>query len=481
MKLTVLDLIKYIFKHKLFIVVTVICSLILSKLYVSRIQTYSAEVVIRYKDACVSNGYALDGSKFDVNEIVSPKVIANANKDLSFNVTDDGIRANTKIIPIVPSSEEKLQAAKEKLGEEYEFHPSVFKVIYKGSSSYQNTRDTLDKLIDNYFKYYTEKYLYLASVSEIDYNLNNENYDYLEQAEILQSNIDSTISILGSYAGNNKYRSPTTGLTFKDLINEFTYLSEFKVPLIFTRIYTARLTTDKDLLIDKYTERKEQNRLAGKNNSEKASLAEDRMKAYVKANVDVPNSYNSNINNGDDNITIIQDIHDKERAISSQTTYDTLIKNYVADNTAANNNTIDAEQCDEIVKIFSSPAPGSVDYAEYEKLVKDDISDTLKSLKELYNTAFSLIDDYNSYVPSVHIESLTGIRYYENVYASFYNLIAIIIGFALSCILAITTEVMKRYAEFEKRKKDSDEDDGDFETLEEASVISDICGDEISD
>ncbi len=247
MKLTVLDLIKYIFKHKLFIVVTVICSLILSKLYVSRIQTYSAEVVIRYKDACVSNGYALDGSKFDVNEIVSPKVIANANKDLSFNVTDDGIRANTKIIPIVPSSEEKLQAAKEKLGEEYEFHPSVFKVIYKGSSSYQNTRDTLDKLIDNYFKYYTEKYLYLASVSEIDYNLNNENYDYLEQAEILQSNIDSTISILGSYAGNNKYRSPTTGLTFKDLINEFTYLSEFKVPLIFTRIYTARLTTDKDL------------------------------------------------------------------------------------------------------------------------------------------------------------------------------------------------------------------------------------------
>ena len=67
------------------------------------------------------------------------------------------------------------------------------------------------------------------------------------------------------------------------------------------------------------------------------------------------------------------------------------------------------------------------------------------------------------------------------MYASFYNLIAIIIGFALSCILAITTEVMKRYAKFEKRKKDSDEDDGDFETLEEASVISDICGDEISD
>ena len=93
------------------------------------------------------------------------------------------------------------------------------------------------------------------------------------------------------------------------------------------------------------------------------------MKAYVKANVDVPNSYNSNKNNGDDDITIIQDVHDDERRISSQTTYDTLIKNYVTDSTAANDNSIDLKQCEDIIKIFSSPADKSADYAEYEKLV----------------------------------------------------------------------------------------------------------------
>ena len=79
MKLTIWDLFKYIWKHKLMIVLGTALSLIAANLYVNNIQTYSAEVVIRYKDACVSEGKALDGSEFDSNEIVSPKVIATAD------------------------------------------------------------------------------------------------------------------------------------------------------------------------------------------------------------------------------------------------------------------------------------------------------------------------------------------------------------------------------------------------------------------
>ena len=477
MRLTIWDLIKYLYKHKILIVAAVILSFFAAKLYVRRIQTYSAEAVIKYKDACVSEGLAIDGSQFDVNEIVAPKVIANANKDLSFNVTEDGIRANTKIIPVIPSSEENLQTAKEKLGEEHEYHPNVFRIRYNGNHSYYETRDTLDKLIENYFKYYNEKYLYLASVSEIDYDLNKGNFDYIEQAEILQENIDGTISILNEYVGNGKYRSPSTGYTFSDLINEFEYLSEYKLPLIFSRIYAAKLTQNRDLLIDKYTERKEQNELQTKNCSEKAVLAADRMDAYVEANVDVPNSYNSNIAEGDDNVTIIQDVHDDlNRTVQSQTTYDSLMKNYVTDSVSANDNVIDAEHCANVINIFSTPAASNVDYAEYEELVKNDIDVTLNQLKELYKTAFALIDDYNEYVPTMHIESLTGIRYYENVYESFYCMIAIVLGFALSCMLALTVEIMKRYSELDG--KDNGEDD---EYLEQASVIPDIPDDDIED
>lgn len=485
MKITIWDLIKYLYKHKIFIVLTVICSFVLSKLYVDKVQTYSAEVVIRYKDSCVSEGNSLDGSKFDVNEIVSPKVIANANKDLLFNVTDDGIRANTKITPIIPSSISSLKDAKEKLGEEYEYHPNTFKITYKGNGSYYQTRDTLDKLVDNYFKYYNEKYLYLASVSEIDYDLNKGNYEYLEQAEILQNNIDNTIDILKSYVSENEYRSPTTGLTFTDLINEFEYLSEFELPLIYSRIYTAKLAINKDLMLKKYNERKEASELKEKNSSEKAGIAEDRMDAYVDANVDVPNSYNSNKNVGNDDVTIIQDIHDEERVTNEQTTYDSLIKNYVTDSVSANDSKIDAEYCVSVIDAFTGDTPKGINYEEYENLVKSDISNTLDKLKELYSTAFSLIDDFNAYIPSMHIESLTGIRYFENVYASLYNMIGMILGLFVSCAAAIAIEIMRKYAEYEKSKDDADINDimSDYEKEELVAtpVIPDLSDGSINE
>lgn len=466
MKLTIWDLFKYMYKHKLLIIIGTVCSLIAANLYVKKIQTYSAEVVIRYKDACVSEGRTLDGSEFDSNEIVSPKVIANADRNLPFDITDDGIRANTKIIPIVPTSAQGLQEAKEKQGEEYEYYPNTFRIKYKGNSSYYQTRDTLDKLIDSYFKYYNEKYLYLATISEIDHNLNNGEYDYLEQAEILQDNIDSAINVLEGYVGNNSYRSPSTGLTFNDMIDRFDYLSEFKLPLIFSQIYTARLSNDKGLLINKYNERKEQNELKNKNSSEKAATAEDRMNAYVNANVNVPNSYNYNKSENDDNVMIIQDVHDENRTdrVDAETTYDTLIKNYVNDSVGANDSTIDAEHCQDVINIFSTAADPSIDYSAYEAEVRNEISDTLEELKDMYTTAFKLIDDYNAYVPAQHIECLTGVRYYENVYASFYYLIALAIGFVLLCIIAIAIEVIKRYAALDRGSEPDDDDSNAGET-----------------
>ena len=153
MKLTIWDLFTYLYKHKLMIAAGTICAVLLANIYVNKIQTYTAEIVIKYKDACVSKGLTLDGSAFDSNEIVAPKVVSSANKNLPYKITEDDIRANTKIIPVVPDSKTKLRESKEKLGEEYEFHPNTFRIKYNGGSSVYKTRDTLDKLIDSYFKY----------------------------------------------------------------------------------------------------------------------------------------------------------------------------------------------------------------------------------------------------------------------------------------------------------------------------------------
>ena len=86
MRLLIWDIFMFLYRHKLKILAVTVLCFALSCFYVDYVQTYSAEVVIRYKDSCVANGKALDGSTFDPNEIVSPKVIVNANRDLPFNI-----------------------------------------------------------------------------------------------------------------------------------------------------------------------------------------------------------------------------------------------------------------------------------------------------------------------------------------------------------------------------------------------------------
>lgn len=489
MKLTIWDLFIFLFRHKIMIALTVMAAFFLSLAYVNHKQTYSSEVIIRYKDNCVSQGRALDGSEFDANEIISPKVIINANKDLPFEITDNGIRANTTITPVVDDSQTAIKEAKLKQGEEYEHHSSIYRVIYSGNHSFFESRDTLDRLIDNYFKFYNEKYIYLATVSEIDYDLNQGAFDYIEQAEIMQNNIDNAITVLQSYDQNGEYRSPTTGLTFADLIEEFSTLSEVKMPLIFSKIYTAKLSKDTPLLLDKYTERKEQNELNAKNSYEKSVLAEDRMNAYVQANVDVPNSYNSNKDEGDDDVTIIREVEDDWiEKIQEQTTYDTLIKNYVNDSIGVNNSNIDAQHCQDIINIFSSPAADWIDRGQYQQEVEQEVAQTLVKLKDLYTTAFALIDDYNSYIPQKHLECLTGIRTYKNVYTSIYVLLALCAAFVFACLAAIVYEIIKKYARYNKSMQklaelddEEDTDDEVDEVVSAAPIIPDVSLESISD
>lgn len=490
MRLLIWDIFMFLYRHKLKILAVTVLCFALSCFYVDYVQTYSAEVVIRYKDSCVANGKALDGSTFDPNEIVSPKVIVNANRDLPFNIKDDDIRANTAIIPVASADEESIKQAKLKQGESYTYHSNVYRVSYRGNKSFFETRDTLDQLIENYFEYYNEKYIYLATISEIDYDLNQGEFDYIEQAEILQNNIDQAIEVLESYVDGQNYRSPRTGLTFSDMVSEFNYLAEFRMPQIYSKIYAARLSKNTPLLINKYTERKEQHELNAKNSQEKAALAEDRMNAYVEANVDVPNSYNEDTENGRNGAVILDRVEDDwDRVLQEQTTYDTLIKNYVNECIGVDRETIDAQECANIVQIFSTPADEGVNYDQYLQEVERDIAQTLDKLRELYATALLLIDDYNSYIPQRHIECLTGIRTYQNVYRGPYVILATFMGFTLSCIAAVVYEIMREYARSSrlaehlesKRRSGPREEDAADEIISSASLIADFSSEHIDD
>lgn len=464
MSISIWDLFKYLFKWKIFIVTVTVAAFFLAGVYVDTKQTYSARVVIQYNDSCISQGKTLDGQLFDVNEIKSPQVILDVLDDLGYSSKKiESIRERITISSITPKTVENLKNAKEKLGEEYKFFPKTFTIAYKGGASVENTRDILSSLVKNYFEYYSQTYLYLATLNEVDYNINKKNFDYLEQAEQIEANLKQTITALTNYSKDSTgYRSPSTGLTFDDLCMDFERIDEYKMPIIFSKIFEGQVTQNEGLLINKYEERLERNNIEKENAEYKAALAKARMESYASASEGIPDTEALTALEK----SVIQGVEfDENNAVNEQTTYDNLISSYANDCIAANSKQIDMEYCQKVIDTFRQGR--SPELEAYEEEVKTEIDRVLSDLSELYKKANMTISDYNTFIPSTHIKKLSGVSYYENISGSVYKLIALIGAFGMSCMTAIVYEVMKKYAAYSAET--GDDDDGEKESDEEES------------
>ena len=479
MSITIWDIFKYLYKWKFVILLVTALFIGAAFLYVNRNQTYSAKAIIQYNDKCIGNGKTLNGRTFDANEIKAPSVLMNVLKDLGLeNKKIESIRDHTTITPITPKSAENLKAAKEKMGEEYRYYPRTFMITYDGNGSFETTRDVLSSIIANYYKYYSESYLYLATLNEVDYNLNKKNFDYIEQAEQINENLKQTIDMLATYSkDSNNYRSPTTGLTFDDLKKEFELIDEYSMPLIFSKIYDGKITQNKDMLISKYAERVDQNERERDNLLFKTDLTLDRMETYVE--VDGRAGGTSTATEAEDvdlaispltttNASMLQGIERDERDdVEEQTTYDGLITNYANESVAANSKSIEAEYCQAMIDRFKAERAPGIDYEEYEREVRLGIANVLAKMALLYTQANVNITDYNAFIPALHIQKLSGVCYYTNLSRSVYMLIGAIIGFALSCMLAIGCEVMKKYSQYEKKEKEKEQAEKEAEETPE--------------
>ena len=482
MDFSIVDIVKYLYKWKLPILLSGILCFLLASFYVSIKQDYTAKVIIQYADDCIDSGTTPDGNTFDINEIKAPKVVLNVLDDMGYDKipdeekteTIDGVRGNINIIPVIPSYEEGLREGTEKLGEKYDAFYDTFIIEFYGGSSPLQTQYALSSIVKNYIRYYNEKYYTSANLVKIDYDMNNKNFDYIEQIEHIQKNINETIGNLNEYrAANPDYRSPSTGLTFDDLRKEFSTITTYDIPSVFSVLYEGQVTKDKDLLIKKYTERKEE-RLANVADFDyKADIAEDRMAAYIDFNVNVPNSYNmdnnkiSSQNTADGDTTIIDGVdYNYEHYVKSQTTYDTLIKSYARLKAQASDEDIESQHCDNVIAKFTQPRSANIDYAAYEQDVSEKISGILSHLKRLYDTADLVISDYNTYTASLHIKTLSGVASTPNIPGMIYKALGLLLGIIFASLFFIILEIVQYYRKLENSGID------DKESYENAGILS---------
>ncbi len=405
--------------------------------------TFVASEVIHYNDPGAEQGLTPIGSKLDVNEIKSSAVMSKVvdRMGLTGIYSVDSLISRISITAIPDEDKVAQKEAKLEEGEEYIYEPSTYVVSFTATNNEGSefARTILDETLDVYFAEYSQKYVNVAPAKNIIENIENQNYDYIEIAEMIDTGIDETLSTLYQrMAQNPYYRATKTGVSFNDLADEFSYIRHVKLSALFSQIYKYQITKNKTVLISDYTTRIDNNHIL---NAKEESIVEDTLSvidAYVK----------KMRKSGNTNITyeyILDNVHERNLTNSytpgDQTvTYDELIYSFREHSEKKQHAIIDSAYCRYIIDTFSKCTGkcGGVcgtsaktctelynkNYAQIKEEIDTQIQSLVSDLSDLYSATMKTNDEYNEYLGASYIAVLSSASVKASMNVNLYTLIA---------------------------------------------------------
>ena len=438
---------------KLLPLIIVFCFLATGAIYykLSRSNTYIASEVIHYNDEQAEQGLAPTGEKLDVNEIKSSAVMSKVvdRMGLTGIYSVDSLISRIEITPIEDQDKVARKEAKLEEGEEYIYEPSTFIVSFAAASGEgpDFARTVLDETLDVYFAQFSRKYVNVAPANNTIENLHSGNYDYIEMMELIDDCIEETLNTFYQRMEKNSYyRATTTGASFGDLAEDFSYLRDVKVSSLFSKIYEYQITKNKSILLSDYKTRIDKNDIS---NVKEASLVEDLVTvidAYVEKMRD----------SGNTNITheyILDNLHERnlQDFVGDQTvTYDELIYGWRDHNEKKEHAIIDSAYCTYVIETFtdcSGKCNGrqcansdltctQIHNPEYENIkneVDKEIASLVEELTALYNVTMKTNDEFNEYLGASYISVLASASVRESVNVLLYTIIAFFFLVILCC------------------------------------------------
>ena len=415
--------------------------------------TYIASEVIHYNDEQAEKGLAPTGDKLDVNDIKSSAVMSKVVNRMGLVgiYSVDNLISRIDITAIPDEDKVAQKEAKLEEGEEYIYEPSTFVVSFAATSKEgpDFARTVLDETLDVYFAEFSQKYVNVAPADNTIEDLYNDNYDYIEMMELIDTSIENTLQTLYQRIDRDAYyRSTKTGVSFYDLAEKFSYIRQVNVSSLFSRIYKNQITKNKAVLVSDYTTRIDNNNIS---NVKEASIVEDV--------VTVIDAYVAKMReSGNTNITyeyILDDVHERNLIDSGalpgdQTvTYDELIYGWRDHNETREHSIIDSAYSQYVIDTFqkctgacggecasSDKTCTELYNSNYPKL-RDEIDKEIKvlvdDLTKLYNITMKTNDEYNEYLGASYISVLSSASIKESVNVNLYTLIAFFFLMILCC------------------------------------------------
>ncbi len=415
--------------------------------------TYTASEVIHYNDEQAEQGLSPTGEKLDVNEIKSSSVLSKVvdRMGLEGTYSVDTLISRIAITPVPDEDKVAQKEAMRELGEEYIYEPSTFIVSFtaKSDEGEEFARTVLDEILDVYFAEYSQQYVNMAPANNVIENLNNENYDYIEVLELIDSGIEDTLRVLYQRMEQYPhYRSTETDVSIDDLAEEFYYIRQVKVSELFSKVYKYQVTKDKHILVSDYTTRIDNNNIS--------NIKEDSLVADV---VTVIDAYVDKMReSGNTNITyeyILDEVHEKDlidqNFVTDQTvTYDELIYGWRDHNEYKEHAIIDSAYCKYVINTFEKCTGKCKDgecksshltctemynknYDEIKSEIDTEIKALVEELTKLYELTKETNDEYNEFLGARYISVLSTASVKEGINVTLYTLLAFVFLVIVCC------------------------------------------------
>jgi len=450
------QILRYIRKILPLIIVFCIVATFAVRTKLNSSNTFVASEVIHYNDEQAEKGFTPTGDKLDVNEIKSSAVMSKVVNRMGLTgiYSVDNLISRISITPLPDEDKMAQKTAKLEEGEEYIYEPSTFIVSFTATSSEgaEFARTILDETLDVYFAEYSQKYVNVAPANNTIEKIYDENYDYLEMMELIDTGIDDTLTSLYQRMEKNPYyRATSTGASFNDIVDEFNYIRSVKVSSLFSKIYKYQLTKNKEVLVSDYTTRIDNNNIS---NNKEQSIVTD-IVTVINAYVDKMRE------SGNTNITyeyILDNLHERNLtgsdgyiAYGDQTvTYDELIYSWRDHNEAWQHSIIDSAYCRYVIGTFEkcTGACGNNEcavsgktctelhnpsYSQMKEEIDAEIKGLVDELTVLYDTTMQTNNEYNQYLGASYISVLSTASVVASVNVNLYTIIAFFFFMIVCC------------------------------------------------
>ena len=453
------NIIRYLKKWWPLIALMSFCAGVFFMRYATSNQAYTAQSIIKYNYSQAEDGKTPSGGELDVSEIFSSSVVKQAIENLDLTVNVDTIRSGGTVTPIVPDDVAKTQAAKIEKGEDVEEYQSTEYLVTLSLSSNYNTeyaRTMLDEILSCYFASFGEKYVDYYTIPNNASALDGHGYDYLEQAEILKNTVSEISSnLINCQKSHPEFISSHTGMSLSDLLDEYNYVGDVKIPYLFSEILGGKLTQNREVLLKKYQERYNTYIMDGDVDTEKVAAVLEVIQSYGNKNKDGSLYYQRGARTGTEDDAggfVLNDVYEYDTKVDRTTVYDTLISDYVTILNRKSNNVIDAAYCQYIIDVFQDAADStdvsSENKAFSQQSVEQEIDALQSQLNSLYESLSITMKEYNEYCGAVNLGVLASTTVSEKINVKLYILLGVAVFFILGVCGAILLGRIQDFVEY---------------------------------